>query len=263
MPVKKIPKRTELLSADELHELSRRIEANADGLINKRLASRPTASKRSPTLIVAEKNPTERRGRPSKQIHNPFYGFLGPTTTYGRYPFFAQDIMEGIARLDWHDRPIGKGGSSKPLSVRKLMVIMEVLEVITTNDVCEVLDIQARHAQRYVKAIELALPFLMKSRPRSLKYEMDLPGDALENAEYWEKRCESHSVIDCQTVMPSPAELAKLRHDLGDDAFDPYYLINAAYYKERQQDLLMVSRSAEVIPLTNLLSGAGVAQAAA
>jgi hypothetical protein len=258
----KTPKRTEPLTPDELQDLSRRLGANADKLIAQHIASRANASKPSLSPTVG-KNPAERRGRPPKQIPNQFYGFLGPTTIYGRYPFFAQDVVEGIARLDWHDRTIGKGGSSKPLSVRKLMVILEVVEVITTSDVSKILEIQARHAQRYVKAIELALPYLLRSRPSSLKYEMDLPADASENTEYWKKRCEAHPVIDCETVMPSPEELAKLRNDLGDDAFDPHYLISAAYYKEGHQDLPTLSRPLEMRLPTNFALRAGVAQAAA
>lgn len=35
--------------------------------------------------------------------------------------------------LDWHDRPIEKGGSSKPLSVRHIMVILETVEEVTVD----------------------------------------------------------------------------------------------------------------------------------
>lgn len=71
-------------------------------------------------ITIAEVTAKRGRGRPTKIITNLFHGYIGPTTYYGQYPHFAMDILEGIARLDWHDRPIGSGGSSKPLSVSVL-----------------------------------------------------------------------------------------------------------------------------------------------
>lgn len=251
------------LDPRQVQEMYQRMKANADLLIKQRLANykakgdRPATSKKE---VV--KKPDERRGRPAKQIQNPFNGILGPYTLYGRYPYFAQEIIEGIARLDWHDRAIGQGGSSKPLSVKSLMVVLESLETITSNNVGDLLGIQARHAQRYVKAVELALPYLMKSRPASLVYEMDLPTDELANAEYRKKLLQTHPTIDCQTTMPTREELTILRRALGDDAFDPDYLINAAYYKRAPEDLSMVPISDVVTQRTNN-SGAGVAQAVA
>lgn len=146
------------------------------------------------------------RGRPAKIIVNPFEGFIGPTTDYGQYPYFASDIIEGIARLDWHDRPIGKGGSSKPLSVKCLFGILAQLPKISAVSVEGFLGIGTRQAQRYVKAIELAMPFLMRSRPRCLASEMD------------------HGVIltmrrdDWTDKLPAPdsVTLAKLHYDLRD-----------------------------------------------
>lgn len=252
-----------MLTALEVQQLSDRLKANADRLIEDHLAAYKGKSSVPATCPKnTKKNPKDRRGRPAKQVQNPFYGFLGPTTLYDHYPYFAQDIMEGIARLDWHDRPIGQGGSSKPLSVRSLMVILESLEIITSIDVGDLLGIQARHAQRYVKAIELAIPFLMKSRPASLIYEMNLPTDGHANAEYRIKLIETHQIIDCQTVLPTPDELEILRLALGDDAFAPGYLINAAYYKRRPEDLSAVLCSDAITQRTNS-SRAGVAQAVA
>ena len=145
-----------------------------------------------------------KRGRPPKSIANPFFSYIGSTTRYGRYPEFASDIVNGVARLDWHDRPTGSGGKSMPLSVRNIATILVGLERVTAGSVWETLWIPERHAQRYVKAIELIIPFMLKSRPKSLVHEMN---DTLEvGGHEWED-------ID-ELTKPSPVELAKLHHDL-------------------------------------------------
>ncbi|WP_122448262.1 hypothetical protein [Pseudomonas viridiflava] len=150
------------------------------------------------------------RGRPTKVIANPFEGFIGPTTDYGQYPYFASDIIEGIARLDWHDRAIGVGGSSKPLSVKHLFGILAQLPEITATDVGDFLSIGIRQAQRYVKAVELAMPYLMKSRPKCLAFEMD-------NGEILPMR--RNDWTDTLTA-PDSETLAKLHYDLRDIGAD-------------------------------------------
>lgn len=147
---------------------------------------------------------SSKRGRPPRSIANPFFSYIGSTTRYGRYPEFALDIVEGVARLDWHDRPCGSGGKSMPLSVRNITIILVGLERVTAESVGEILRIAERHAQRYVKAIELIIPYMMKSRPKSLVHEMN---DTYEVGSHeWED-------ID-ELTKPSPVELAKLHHDL-------------------------------------------------
>ncbi|WP_249583641.1 hypothetical protein [Pseudomonas viridiflava] len=147
---------------------------------------------------------TRSRGRPTKIITNSFQGFIGPTTDYGQYPLFAMDILEGIARLDWHDRPIGSGGSSKPLSVKRLAILAE-LEVVSAATVMTQYRMGLRQAQRYVKAIELAMPYLLKSRPDDLSHEMRYGFlNETTRANQW----------DDQLEPPSPEALAKLHHDL-------------------------------------------------
>lgn len=148
----------------------------------------------------------KRRGRPAKTIPNPFHGHIGPTTYWGRYPGFTQDILEGIARLDWHDRPIGSGGSSKPLSVRCLVDILADIKSVTAAAVQLHCGIGLRQSQRYVKAIELAMPYLMKSRPDSLAFEMAHGFLKIEASPEW--------LDDGQLHPPTPEILAKLHHDL-------------------------------------------------
>lgn len=153
------------------------------------------------SLAIAKRG----RGRPAKTITNLFHGFIGPTTDYGQYPPFAMDILEGIARLDWHDRPIGSGGSSKPLSAKRLVAILAELEVVSAVTVMTQYRLGLRQAQRYVKAIELAMPYLLKSRPEELSQLMRygfLKGPIRANQ--W----------DDQLDTPSPEALARLQHDL-------------------------------------------------
>ena len=219
-----------LLTPLELDALSARLAANADRLIQQHQAKQAEQSTKQST--VPKTKPAGQRGRPTKRISNPFCGLIGPTTGYKRYPYFSAEIIEGIARLDWHDRPIGKGGSSKPLSVRSLMVILEEVEEVTTESVADIIGTKARQAQRYVKAIELAMPFLLKSRPKKLVYEMGLPEDEFVNAAYEKDIRATHLELLDDVSPPSREDLAKLRTDLGEDAFDPDHRINAAYFKE-------------------------------
>ncbi|MBA2923355.1 response regulator transcription factor [Pseudomonas sp. P7] len=187
---------SDLLSPAEVEALNARIAANAEQWL---------ADNAPKTRTKAPRKTKSERGRKPKIIVNPFYGFIGYTTYWGRYPVFAESVIEGVARLDWHDRPIGTGGKSMPLSVRNLAVIIESLPVVTNEAVEDLLRLGERHARRYVKAIELIIPSMMECRPRSLINEMD-------GIEPEPKACEWDDSDDL--YRPSTEELAKLHHDL-------------------------------------------------
>ncbi|WP_347903886.1 hypothetical protein [Pseudomonas purpurea] len=187
-----------MLTPAELFELDKRIGARTDRWIADHMKGRRRATPRT----VPKDSPTvSNRGRKPKTIKNPFFTFIGPTA-YGRYPGFAQDIVEGIARLDWHARPIDTGGKSMPLSVRKCFVILEALDEVTTAGVQELFSYSQSQAQRYMKAIELAIPFMMQARPPSLI--ADINGDYLPGANPWAD----------ELVIPTPDVLVKLHYDL-------------------------------------------------
>ncbi|MCK1794090.1 helix-turn-helix domain-containing protein [Pseudomonas violetae] len=183
-----------LLTKQELDSMSARMGANADQWLEKKL--KPTKA-RKPKADKAIR-------RPPKVVANPFAGYLMRLDDYQRcYPLFAMDIIEGIARLDWHNRDIGQGGVSKPLSVRRIITVLEWLPEITNEAVQDLLNLGERHARRYVKAVELAIPRMMKCRPDSLRFEMD-------GIEAPRKSCD----WDDELLPPTPEELAKLHHDL-------------------------------------------------
>ncbi|MWJ28602.1 hypothetical protein GPM19_10355 [Halomonas sp. ZH2S] len=71
----------------------------------------------------------------------------------------ASDILSGTANLDHHNQK----ERNIPLNKISLYVILQELDVITTKEVKELLDVGDRQAQKYVKACEIALPFLARS----------------------------------------------------------------------------------------------------
>ncbi|MFJ4348101.1 helix-turn-helix domain-containing protein [Pseudomonas sp. NPDC089401] len=186
----------ELLSQSELNELDARIAANADKWLKDHAPK---------TKSKATRKSKSNRGRKPKVIENPFFGFIDCTSHWGRYPVFAESIIEGVARLDWHDRPIGKGGKSMPLSVRNIAVILESLPVISNEAVEDLLQLGERHARRYFKAMQLIIRAMMENRPQALINEM-------EGIEPAPKACEWEDSDNACT--PSPEVLTKLHYDL-------------------------------------------------
>lgn len=186
------------LTPSQLSGLDQRIAANADRWLNDNLPQ----WKAKPQVDDSTKKAT---GRKPTVVDNPFFGFIGCTTVWGRYPVFALDIIEGVARMDWHDRSVDEGGKSMPLSVCNLATILESLPVVTNKRVMEFLQLGERHARRYVKALELIVPRLMAVRPMSLYREMEgIESEA--GLSQWDD--------EDGIVMPSPEDLAKLHYDL-------------------------------------------------
>jgi len=217
---------TDLLSPSELEEISARFEASAIQWLTENAPTAKTTTTRKAKSGL---------GRKPKSIVNPFYGFIGCTTHRGRYPVFAMDIIEGIARFDWHDRDIDVGGKSMPLSVCNLVLILECLSIVTNNAVEDLLQLRERHARRYVKAIELIIPRMMKSRPKSLYNEM-------EGIEPEPKACEWDD--GDSLLKPSAEELAKLHYDMR--TFTQYK--SAEEYENLHTAELVGANTSNVIP---------------
>ena len=89
-----------------------------------------------------------------------------------------------------------------PLSVRKYFVILEMLDEVTTAGVQELFSYSQSQAQRYMKAIELAIPFMLKARPPSLIADMN--GDDLPGESPWTD----------ELLSPAPEVLTKLHYGL-------------------------------------------------
>lgn len=185
-----------MLTPVELHALNARIAANADALIATKMK-----------VKNVNREPKGPSGPKPKVVVNPFIDRLWSAGDNKKqaYPEFAMDIIEGVCRLDWHGRAIGVGGISKPLSVRKLINILEWLPEITNEKVEDFLGLNERHARRYVKAAELAIPRMMKSRPACLTLVMnDVPASSTPYGV---------NLMD-DLRMPTAEELAKLHYDL-------------------------------------------------
>lgn len=187
---------SELLSSAGLEALNARISANTDALI---------ASKMKESNFNRE--PKGASGPKPKVVGNPFVGNMWSVNDNGgqAYPKFAMEIIGGVCRLDWHDRPIGVGGISKPLSVKKLINILEWLPEITNEKVEDFLSLKERHARRYMKAVKLIIPRMMKCRPAHLSMVMDDVPASLEPSVV--------NVMD-DVRMPTAEEMAKLHHDM-------------------------------------------------
>lgn len=190
-----------LLTPEELAELDARIGANADALIAARWKNRTQIK------VAAGGTGAGKRGRPPKKFVNPFYRFLGPQSDYGRYPAFAIDALESVARMDWYGERKASAGKYMPLSKRKIVEVLECVGMVTTWSVQDCLRLGERHTQRYVKAVEMVIPLMMAARPQTLIDEMD----GVEPV--WGQGVHSWSDVD-DLPKPTAEELARLHYDL-------------------------------------------------
>ncbi|SHL94226.1 hypothetical protein [Vreelandella subglaciescola] len=109
------------------------------------------------TLEKASTNPRKGSNR-EKRIENTVRSAMRGRAV-GDLGCPASDILSGIANLDNQRR----NGRSLPLNKISLYVILQELDVISTRGIKELLDVNDRQAQKYVKACEIALPFLARS----------------------------------------------------------------------------------------------------
>lgn len=73
-----------------------------------------------------------------------------------RHPSGAvDDILTGAARTE--------AGGQKPLSVSRLYAILQVMPIINTRQIQLMLALDPRQARRYLAALRLALPFLIRA----------------------------------------------------------------------------------------------------
>ena len=75
------------------------------------------------------------------------------------WPLWIDDIVSGIARLDWY----GEREQQIPLSTSSIIQCFIHLDEISTRNIQELLNMGKRQAERYNKACRLAHPFLKRS----------------------------------------------------------------------------------------------------
>ena len=137
-----------MLTPSELKALDKRIAGNADRLIAR------TAS----TLVPAR---MARKGRKPSSFVNAILPECLDVLYAGEenWPLWADDILAGIARLDWYR----EGDRSIPLSALKILKCLAHLETIDSYSISHLLHIGERQAQRYYIACELAQFHMIRS----------------------------------------------------------------------------------------------------
>jgi hypothetical protein len=129
-----------MLTQRELKTLDKRIGQNADRLIKKQQSVLVTAYNgrgRKPSSFVNKIQPEI-----TEVLHHSEEG----------WPLWVDDIVSGIARLDWH-RPSER---SIPLSGKSMLTILSALAIVDVFGISNLLLIGERQSQKYYRACELA-----------------------------------------------------------------------------------------------------------
>ncbi|MFU6944254.1 hypothetical protein ACM76E_28570 [Pseudomonas aeruginosa] len=148
-----------MLTCEEIEELKARIGSNADRLIRKvergLVPPLDTGRGRKPSFFFNAVQPE-------------MYEVM--VELDGDYPLWVDDVLQGVARLDWY-RPDER---SIPLSAKKLLTIFASLSNINAHTISHLLRVEARQANRYYKAAEFAHEKLIdgfcKDELRCMKY---------------------------------------------------------------------------------------------
>ena len=90
-----------------------------------------------------------------KEFCEEWFGRDEPNT----WPLWIDDIVSGIARLDWY----GEREQQIPLSTSSIIQCLVHLDEISTETVMELLELKQRMARKYAAACRLCYPFLKRS----------------------------------------------------------------------------------------------------
>lgn len=128
-----------MLSKEELKVLDERISGNADRLIAKVTRSLYTFS--------------DSASRRAPFFHNCVQPEMSEVlySDEDNWPLWVDDIVSGVARLDWY----GEREDQVPLSKKKIVQCFALLELINASTISHLLRMGERQAQRYYKACEL------------------------------------------------------------------------------------------------------------
>lgn len=147
----------EPLNESELQELRLRLEENTNKVIAK-----------------ADKKRMKKKGtgNRTKRIDNPLIKVFNNIDFALCWPLWIDDVFSGICRLDWYAHK--EGERDVPLSSKNMIRIFSTLPLITTYEISNLLTVGERQAQRYLKACELAYPYLIRgyldTEIRSMRY---------------------------------------------------------------------------------------------
>jgi hypothetical protein len=168
----------------EVQELHQRMEKRV-----RELEERKARLERATTSPVSND-----KGRKPATHRNPFVGLHRLLSqcketheAYG-YPLWLDDVLQGVARLDWYR----KDSRSIPLSVRNMLRLLGYLPCITTAHVAALLLIENRQAQRYVQALRIAIPRLVAAMPQgTLELIAELKQQEEEFDLWWDEASET------------------------------------------------------------------------
>lgn len=176
----------------ELQEFNKRMEARVLEL----------KERRRRVTCVPPKVKVTNRGRKAVLVNNPFVGLRALlrdsddlVRAYG-YPAWLDDVLQGVARLDWYRT----NGRSIPLSVRRMLLILDQLSVITAAEVAPLLLVEVRQAQRYVQALRLAMPHLIAGMPVGT---LERIAGLLSDSEMFDDEEEAAGVAVCSVELTS------------------------------------------------------------
>lgn len=129
-----------MLSPKELKELDQRFGEQADKII-----SRVTRTLFNYSESEAGRKPAFFHNCVSPEMSEVLY------SDEDKWPLWVDDIVSGVARLDWY----GPRDKQVPLSKKKIVQCFALLELVNTSTISHLLRVEKRQAQRYFKACEL------------------------------------------------------------------------------------------------------------
>lgn len=144
---------------EELQELDRQMAAGVEALMKKRQSK------------LVQPRSSDGRGRRPKSLHNELTEFFLEAELEEVWPIWIDDILSGVCRLDWY-KPNER---SIPLSARTLFNIFSALEFINVYEISQHIGLAKRMSQRYMKAVELAYPHLLRSSKDDKLLKMKYP----------------------------------------------------------------------------------------
>lgn len=138
-----------MLTPSQLKALDKRISANADKVISRTVRT------------LAPERKVKGAGRKPASFVNTILPECLDVLYAGEenWPLWADDILSGVARLNW----MNQKHREIPLSARKILQCLAHLETMDTYSISHLIHVDERSAQRYYNACELAQTHMIRS----------------------------------------------------------------------------------------------------